>query len=239
MSRGPVAYLLVYLAAGGSTDPWADLGEDPDLEHVPMTWGICRTNVRNWTRQADELFFIAKAHGTTGQESYFLAAWFRVAERIGHAQARHRFGRRPNMILDDLPPGLDLRSQVATYIERWNSELQWYDGHPDRTWLASGEWSPDDFTVSVEGKTYVHAHWDCHPDWRRRLEAPYLVADPDVGGRLAQPIPWPLVTAQASPALPTADRLTNRSHRHAAQRVWNADDIALLRHLVWDPVSAP
>ena len=87
MSRSPVARVLVYLAGGGGIDPWAGLGEDPDLVQVPMSWGICRTKVRSWAREADDLFFIAKAYGTTAQESYFLAAWFRVAERIRHAQA--------------------------------------------------------------------------------------------------------------------------------------------------------
>ena len=231
MARSEVAYLLVYLAGGGGNDPWADLGQDPDLRHVPMTWGICRTNVRNWAREGDDLFFIAKARGAEGLESYFLSACFRVAERIGHAEARRRFRRRPNVILDELPSGPDLRAQVVEYIHHWNAHLQWNDGHPDRTRLASGDWSADDFTVSLEGDIYIHSHWDCHPDWRRRLSAPYLVADPEVGGRLTDPIPWTAVSAHAGPSLPTAEHLSNRSHRHAAQRVWESEDLALLRRL--------
>jgi hypothetical protein len=231
VSRRAAAYLLVYLAGGGEPDPWADLGQDPDLGHAPMTWGICRTNVRNWAREGDDLFFIAKAPGEPGRGSYFLSAAFRVAERIGHAQARRRFGTRPNVIVDELPPGADLRARVAGYVDRWSAQLQWNDGRPDRTRLVSGDRSTDEFTVSLDGSVYVHSYWDCHPDWQRRLTAPYLVADPEVGGRLTEPIPWSVVTEDASRALPTEARLTNRSHRHAAQRVWDPDDHALLRNL--------
>lgn len=231
--RQDVAYLLVYLAGGSLDDPWADLGGDPDLQQIPMTWGICRTNVRGWTRPGDDLFFIAKRATPASSEQYFLTAQLRVAQKISHGAARRRFGVRWNVILDELPDGDDLRSQVASYINCWLDELQWDDGNPDVHRLRSGAWAPDEFAVKCCAQWFVHSRWDPHPDWLQRLHAPFIVGDEQLSKTVREPIPWAEVVARSdSEQLPGPHELANNSRRHAARRVWEPADIELLRQLV-------
>lgn len=226
--RSGVAYLLVYLAAGDADEAWADIGHDPDFRQTPFTWGICRTNVRGWARPGDDLFFIAKRSGRSLDDRYFLRARFHVEKALDHVQARKRFGPQQNVIIDELPPGGDLRSRVTEYIDRWRPELQWNDGRPELSRLASGQWSDDEFAVEVAPATwYVHSYWDPHVDWRNRLRSAYLIADESASAVLAEPIRWADVTSR-SDRLPGPSDLTNKSNRHAAQRVWQASDLEVL-----------
>lgn len=226
--RSGFAYLLVYLAVGNPDDEWADIGNDPDFRQPPFTWGICRTNVRAWAQPGDDLFFIAKRPAPNVDDRYFVRARFRVAEKVDHVDARTLLGPRQNVIIDELPPGGDLRSRVTEYIDRWRLDLQWNDGRPDLSRLASGQWSQDEFAVEVAPSTwYVHSYWDPHVDWKNRLRSPYLIADESVSCVLAEPIRWADV-ASRSDRLPGPGNLTNKSNRHAAQRVWQASDLELL-----------
>src|SRR4051794_1528407 len=59
------AYVAVYLAAA-STGGWPfDVGDDPSFRaarHAPgsdVTWGVCRTDLRNALRPGDVVVFIA------------------------------------------------------------------------------------------------------------------------------------------------------------------------------------
>lgn len=222
------AYLLVYIAVGDQYDAWADIGNDPDFRQTPFTWGICRTNVRGWARPGDDLFFIAKRSVGPLEDRYFLRARFRVEERLDHVQARKRFGPRQNVIIDELPAGADVHSRIGGYISNWKDKLQWDDGHPDLARLSSGKWSEADFAVeATPGQWYVHSYWDPHPDWRSRLRSPYLVADESLSQLLPQPVRWADV-ASRSQYLPHPEALTNKSNRHAAQRVWHSPDLQLL-----------
>ncbi len=165
--RSGVAYLVVYLAVGNLDDEWADIGNDPDFRQPPFTWGICRTNVRGWAQLGDDLFFIAKRSRGSIDERYFLRGRFRVSEKVHHVEARRRFGPRQNVIIDELPPGRDLRSRITDYLGRWREELQWNDGRPDLSRLASGQWDETEFAVEVAPATwYVHSYWDPHVDWK-------------------------------------------------------------------------
>src|SRR5437867_2054052 len=95
------SWLLVYL-----TDPqkpgdrWLDQGNHPELRTPPMTWGICRTDVRRAAVVGDDLFFVAYAGDRPLHDRYHLAARFRVGERIAQHDAVDRFPGRPNVILD-------------------------------------------------------------------------------------------------------------------------------------------
>lgn len=222
------AYLLVYIAVGDEHDAWADIGNDPDFRQTPFTWGICRTNVRGWARPGDDLFFIAKRSRGPLEDRYFLRARFHVQERLDHAQARRRFGPRQNVIIDELPAGRDLRSRVDSYISEWKDQLQWDDGHPDLALLASGNWSETDFTVeATPGQWSIHSYWDPHTNWKSRQRSPYVLADESLSQLLPQPIRWADV-ASRSEFLPRPEALTNKSNRHAAQRVWHSSDLELL-----------
>jgi len=235
--RTGVAYLLVYLAVGNQDDEWADIGNDPDFRERPYTWGICRTNVRGWAQPGDDLFFIAKRPAESVDDRYFLRGRFRVSERMDHVEAQKRFGPKQNMIFDELPAGPDLRARMIDYVGRWRHKLQWNDGRPDLLGLDSGQWSETDFVVEARsGESYVHSYWDPHVDWRNRLRSPYLVADDSVSGVLPEPIRWADV-ASRSDHLPKPIALTNKSHRHAAQRVWHASDVELLSSIFADSAA--
>lgn len=228
------SYLLVYLAAGDQDDEWADIGNDPDFRKIPFTWGICRTNVRGWTQRGDDLFFIAKRSALSIEDRYFLRARIRVAEKVGHVEARERFGARQNVILDELPPGPDVRSRVANYIDRWRPVLQWNEGRPDFSLFDSGQWTETEVAVEeTPGRWFVHSHWDPHIDWKNRLRSPYVIADESMSRVLREPLLWGEVARQ-SQFLPKPIELTNRSNRHAAQKVWNRADFELLCSILAD-----
>jgi hypothetical protein len=226
--RTGVAYLLVYIAGTDPNDRWADIGHDPDFREHPFTWGICRTDVRGWAQPGDDLFFIAKAQSGNFDDRYFLRARFSVAEKINPFEARRRFGTRDNVIVDELPPGDSLRTRVVDYVKRWEAKLNWEDGKPNMARLGAGAWDSTEFVAEYEGRAFIHSYWDPHIDWKRRLESDYVVADPGLSAVLSEPIPW-LKIASSSQELPPPARLTNKSHRHAAQRVGNPDDLGLLR----------
>ena len=228
--RTRVAYLLVYLAVGTQGDDWADIGNDPDFRERPFTWGICRTNVRGWAQPGDDLFFIAKRTAESVEDRYFLRGRFRVSERIDHVEARTRLGPRQNVIIDELPAGRDVRSGIADYVGHHRHELQWNDGRLDLSRLESGQWAETDLAVQTAAGWYVHSYWDPHVDWANRLRSPYLIADESVSSVLSDPLRWADI-ANRSDHLPSPGVLTNKSNRHAAQRVWHWSDIELLSNV--------
>ncbi len=230
---GSQAYLLVYhISSKLAGDLWVDKGNDPDLRRAPMTWGICRTNVRNWARIGADLFFLAyheDGHRRPLEDRYYLSARFRVDERIGHDKAVRRFPGRPNVILDRLPPGPSLAERLHKYLVGHAEDLAWDEKEQIQHDLAAGtgevRWRAEDYTVRIGDEWYVHANWDHHPDWRRRLTAPYLVADGVESKRLQTPIRYADCVARCQ-SLPSLDSLqTPRWWRHPA------------RHLPHDAVS--
>ncbi len=225
--RTGVAYLLVYLAVGNQDDKWADIGKDPDFRERPYTWGICRTNVRGWAQPGDDLFFIAKQPAGSVDDRYFLRARFRVAKKHDHAEARRLLGPRQNVIIDELPAGRDVRSGIADYVALYRHELQWNDGRPGLSRLESGQWAETDFAMKTATRWYVHSYWDTHVDWANRLRSPYLIADESLSSVLSEPLRWADVASRGD-HLPGPSELTNKSNRHAAQRVWQASDRELL-----------
>jgi hypothetical protein len=206
------SWLLVYLTdswkPGGR---WQDRGNDPELRTQPMTWGICRTDVRRYAAVGDDLFFVACAPERPMLDRYYLAAQFRVGEKIGQGEAVQRFRGRPNVILDDLPFGESLPERVRAYITAHRKDLRW---PRRRAILASVDGDPDwardhaaDFVAYVDGREYVHAYYDVHDDWRtRRLDGPYLVADAVASKVLAEPISYAELAADCSD-LPAVERL--------------------------------
>jgi hypothetical protein len=85
------AWLLVYIADPGKPgERWLDKGNDPEMRASPMTWGICRTDTRRDAKVGDDLFFVAFAADRPLPERYYLAAQFRVAEKIDWPEAVDR-----------------------------------------------------------------------------------------------------------------------------------------------------
>lgn len=217
----PRSWLLVYLAdAARDGERWLDKGNDPDMRALPMTWGICRTDTRIGAKVGDDLFFVACGADRPISERYYLAAQFRVAEKIGWPEAVARFAGRPNIIVEPLPPGSSLAERVVSYVRSHSDELRW---NGRRRVLASlregGGWlreHADDFVVTLGGRDYVHASYDGHGDWRtRRLDGPYLVADEVASRILDDPIPY-VELAAACPELPPVEmlRTPGRQPRH-------------------------
>src|SRR5262245_53736389 len=123
------AYLVVYLVAPEARASLRDVGRDPDLDGTPVTWGICRTNVRRWVRRGSELFFVAYDKEATPAHQYQLAGYLKVAVLVAHAAVVDRFHDRRNIILDRLP-GPATRSvdrRVRDYVATHAHELRWGD----------------------------------------------------------------------------------------------------------------
>jgi len=227
VTEDPQALLLVYHTRPWlSGKRWLDKSNDPDLRRSPMTWGICRTNVRRSARVGAHLFFVAYHADATHlplQERYVLSAYFHVGERIEQHQARSRFGRRPNVILDRLPRRPTLADSVHDYLAYHRTRLRWEDADGIRCGLDAGgtliRAQAGDHVVELDGKPFIHAFWDHHADWRRRLNGPYLVADLTHSKILAQP-PAYATCAAACAALPAVEQLRiPRVYRHPARRV--------------------
>lgn len=219
MSR---AWLLVYVADPGKPgERWLDKGNDPELRLSPMTWGICRTDTRIGARVGDDLFFVAYGADRPLADRYYLAAQFRVAEKIDWPEAVVRFGRRSNVILELLPSGLAISDRVVAYAATHRDELRW-DGQR-RDVLGSletgGAWlrqRADDFVTVLAGDEYIHAYYDGHRDWRsRRIVGPYLVADTVTSKVLAKPFRYSELAADC-PQLPSVEKLRTpgRQPRH-------------------------
>lgn len=223
----PKAWLLVYLADPGKPgERWLDKGNDPEMRRWPMTWGICRTDVRQTTRAGDDLYFVAYGADRPIAERYYLAARFHVAEVIDWPSAAVRFAGRPNVIVEALPGGGSVDDRVVAYARSHRAQLRW-DGLRTRT-VASLDtderWLRDharDFSVELAGRDFVHAYYDGHGDWRtRRLDGPYIVADETESKMLAEPIPY-VELADECPELPRPEHLrtTGRQPRHNRRRV--------------------
>ncbi|GEM_PF-3145760 len=207
---GVHAYLLVYMAE--ASRGWLDRGHDPDLRALPLTWGTCRPDVRRYALEGSQLFFLGYDRRQPQPSPYMLTAYFHVAERILQKDAVQRFPGRPNVILDRLPPGPSLDEQVLSYIRAHRDHLCWPDEAKDRA-FQSLEMSGGDrhamllsFVTPLAQPNFVHAHWDAHADWRKRICQRYFVADSPPSAVLDQPLPYDQLTA-ACRALPPRDTL--------------------------------
>lgn len=227
----PRSYVIVYHADRAADDPWLDIGNDPDLANPPMTWGICRTNVRGWVRQNDQIFFIATTGARDLGTRYFLSARLVVRRLLTPGAAVSEFRGRQNVIVDDAPPGTDAGERVRQYIHEWGSQLQWPDADRARKAAQTTPSTLGDYAIEIDGRLYIHAFWDPHDDWRSRLGSPYVVGDSRLSIRATTPIAWEEVHPRSA-GLPPSAGLTNRSHRHAARRVAEPADIQLLSRLI-------
>ena len=238
------AWLLVYGAdPGDSGERWLDKGNDPEMRGWPMTWGICRTDTRLSARVGDDLFFVAFAADRPPDDSYYLTAQFRIAEKIQWPDAVRRFGGRPNIIIDDLPPGRDIGERVVNYAVDHRNALRW-DGVRRKVLNSLGtdaEWlrgHADEFVVTLAGQQYVHAYYDGHTDWRtRRLDGPYVVADTVASRIVADPIPYAALAAECADLVPPERlRTTGRQPRHP-RRLLNDSAAAHLHQVVRQALS--
>jgi hypothetical protein len=246
--RDPKAWLLVYLASSRLPgERWVDIGNDPELRTSPMTWGICRPNVRRWVDVGDELYFIAYRKDA----GYHLSARLSVTELISPAEALARFPGRCNVILDHVPPADSVEDGVRRYLEQHRRELAWAKGDRDRARIALATDKVDpsilrDFTVEIDGTPYVHAYYDEHDDWKGvlgpdgqrhglgRLNGPYAVGDAVESRILRDPIPYDVLANGTG--LPASGSLRNRSNKHSARRIFGRD-IAVVRTAVDDTPS--
>lgn len=218
--------LLVYLAdLSKPGERWLDSGNDPEMRVWPMTWGICRTDTRIQAKVGDDLFFVAFGADRPLQDRYYLAAQFRVAQKIGWAEAVERFAGRPNVIIEPLPSGPSVDERVVRYVSSYRNELRWAGARRVVSSLVEGDgWLREharDFVIDLDGSQYIHAYYDGHSDWRtRRLDGPYLVAHTDESRVLAQPIPYVELAAKCA-ELPPVERLrsTGRRPRHNQRRL--------------------
>jgi hypothetical protein len=127
-----------------------------------------------------------------------------------------------------LPAGADVRAQVERYVERHRAELQW-TGVKHLPGDSSG-WKPEDFTVVVGGKRYVHSWWDVHGDWKDRLKRPYVVGAE--GSKVLERGVSYRKLSDASRTLLKPNELINAYNRHAARRLWNSGDVDMLLKVI-------
>jgi hypothetical protein len=248
MAKAHQAYLLVYHSRPWLPDDrWLDQSNDPELRVAPMTWGICRTNVRRWASVGTDLFFLAFPDGGRKlpiEERYYLGARFHVAELIGHDKAVWRFPRRPNMLLDHLPLGPSLTGRLRAYLAEHVDDLAWPEKEQVRHDLALSSCGivderPDDYLVSIHGVTYVHAYWDHHADWRERLRAPYVVADTVESRVLQTPISYAQCAAECR-SLPRPEHLQSpHVWRHGARKLEDESVAYLIARMEAVPVLRP
>jgi hypothetical protein len=204
-----------------------------------MTWGICRTDVRRNARVGDDLYFVAYGADRPPGDRYYLAARFQVAEKIDMADAIDRYPGRPNVILDVLPPGPSIEDRVVTYVADHRNLLRWTGVRTqiERSLREGDGWlrsHATDFVVDLTGRTYVHAYYDDHGDWRdKRLRGPYVVADEHASKILLDPIPYSdLATGCA--ALPSQESLRHMwgvQPRHNARTIPDAAGLFLAGHV--------
>lgn len=194
-NRSP-GYLVPYhvTPAAGRNGP-VDRGYDPDLTTSPASWGICRTNVREFVGCGTDLFFVAIDVDPDGDPVYSLTSRFRVLKRLHHATARERYGCRQNILLDLLPgsEAKALPDRLLAYVKEHRDRLRWW--HENSVVEGTAHRGRAEFMDDIDagglvlrsrwmhhvlewkGNHYAHAWHDHHADWRRRAEAPFLVSD--------------------------------------------------------------
>lgn len=221
--RSPRGYVLVYHARSELPGELPlDKTNDPELRQSPATWGICRTNVRGWVREGDDLFFVALADGR-----YSLYAHFPVGARIGHDEARRRFGPRQNVIVDWLPEAATLQHQLRSYVLAHQDRLVWRNARRMVELAAQGLPLPEDLAVQLGDSRVVHSYWDQHDDWLARLRNPYVVAREEQTRILKRPVDWAEVRSSVR-GLPESLRINNPQTPHTPKRLEPSQHRALL-----------
>jgi hypothetical protein len=231
------AHLVVYLARGGhGPDRLHDLGNDPDFREPPVTWGVCRTNIRRGRRPGDHLFFVASLGKTVRlEERYFLTCYLHVEESLEQNHAASRFAGRENMIVERLPPTCSTQDAVISYVAQHRARLAWADRKEILAELEINEAGvrerAGDFSITLGGQRFVHSWWDPHDDWKRRLEGPYVVGGPD-SLVLVSPLPYAELY-ELRPSLPPPEMLRTKvgfMYWHIPKRV-SDQDLDYLRRL--------
>jgi hypothetical protein len=192
-----------------------------------MTFGACRTDVRQVADVGSRLVFVANMRGEPDERRYFLSAYFSVADRIGQDEALRRFGARRNLDIDLLPAGASLVERVTAYVAQHRSEMRWLD-HSENANIAE---HVEDYVTYLNGEHYVHAFYDAHPDWKRRVSRPYLVSDELESCIFTPRIPY-VDLVRACPALPAPETLQNGWGIHPRRNL-TGQQVAMLRTW-WD-----
>jgi hypothetical protein len=208
------AHLVVYKAvAGDGPDRFQDLGNDPDLVDSPLTWGICRPDMRGRRQRGDDLFFLAFMGSAAPVEArYFFTAHLHVRKVVDQAVAAELFPGRENVLLDHLPKAGNETDALVAYVAQHRAHLKWADARVVTRHLDSDierlRERVAEYVVAFGNNLYVHSWWDPHDDWRHRATKPYVI-----GGPPSRALKDPAVYADLIrylPQLPTPDQLRTK-----------------------------
>ncbi|MFH1795962.1 MAG: hypothetical protein ABIK36_06870 [Pseudomonadota bacterium] len=183
---GEAFYKAVSLA-----DPFPyDIGDDPAFFSAcyhggPITWGVCRPDVRANVRPGDWVVFFAgverpNERGSKGR-SYQLAAFLRVAAKISHTKVFLEPGRNLGGYLNLLvrPDGIGW--------EHYEPCLSNRDWHADWMWrIARQRGLRKNYVTEKNG---VPLKAEIYLPLMERLPDNYVIFDPGVGRLLRMPIP--------------------------------------------------
>lgn len=134
MSHTPAAaYVAVYQAQSDASWPY-DHGDDPSfhaslVEDRPLTWGICRTDLRRLVREGDLVVFIATDRlrdRTPGR--YRLAGWATVEREVSHTDIwldpdLHYLQSYKNLLVRPRPGSDDFDHFESA--EPWHTDWLW------------------------------------------------------------------------------------------------------------------
>ncbi len=140
-----------------------DRVNDPETRHgLPMTWGICRTNVRRVLSVGDHLFFVGHIKADPTGIRYYLTAHLKVGELIGHDEAFERFGQRKgNVVIEPAPPGVQGKT---VQLPRGQYMHACWDHHQDwehRINIPYVVGDPDDTQALRPGIPYPRVAAEC------------------------------------------------------------------------------
>jgi hypothetical protein len=115
--------LAEYLRAYEQNESWLDWGDDPSFHSAsasggPVTWGVCRPNVREWISIGDAVAFICARQEPAGWRYYYVGCGT-VAERIEANQRFERFPKYFNVLAAPASAGELSNVEVIGYHEDW------------------------------------------------------------------------------------------------------------------------
>ena len=148
----PAAYAAVYLRLANTTWP-TDIGDDPSFTWAhahggPVTWGVCRPDLRNALKRGDLVTFFAADRLQKGTPArYAWVGYATVDSKVSQSAIFERddlarFRMRPNLLIRMSPDGVFEHYEPALPRRQW---------HPDWLWrlVHSRRRKKEDFT-SVE-----------------------------------------------------------------------------------------
>lgn len=194
------AYAVVYLADDPSANWPLDVGDDPSFESSSqhrgqLSWGVCRTDLRNQVRPGDLIIFFAGEKLPNGAElKYRFVGWATVTEKVSQVdvweQPRLAIYRAYRNLL--IRPGLEPGSYEHYESNHpWHGDWLWRLGNspvePKKpAWVVAGRGGHmRNRLIEVDGwrlrpaKNYVL--FDSHPEATRVLADPPSVAQAGTG----------------------------------------------------------